>query len=88
MGRRGNKSTRGEKRSDFSSFDNPIFEDQSTNFEGSEVNAKDIHFLEDYNIFDNSSFEIPIAEEPPKDQFVSIASTNGTLAIVQGLKTY
>ena len=67
LGRRGNRSTRGARRSDFSLFDNPIFEDQAIGFEEPEVIAEDTTFLEDYNIFGNSSFELPIVEEPPKD---------------------
>ena len=88
LGRRGNKSTRGEKRSNFSSFDNPIFEDHTTGFEGPKVIIEDTRFYENYNTLDNSSFESLNIEEPPKDQFVPITSTSGSPTVVQSLKTY
>lgn len=76
------------KRLDFSSFNNLIIEDQTTSFEEPEVIAEDTTFSEDYNIFGNFNSELPIVEEPPKEQFVLVASTSVSLAIVQGPKTY
>ena len=81
LGQRGN-------RSNFSSFDNPIFEDQATNFEEFEVIIEDINFSKDSSVPNSSGSELPIFEEPPKDQFISIASTSGTPATIQGLRTY
>ena len=62
-GRRGTRSARGTRRTDFSLFDNPVFEDQTIDFEGI---AKNTQFLEDFDIFDNTSSLPPIVKEPLK----------------------
>ena len=82
-GRRGTRSARGVRRSYFSSFENLVFEDQ----EPEEI-AKYTNFSEDLDIFGNSSSELPVIEETPKDQFVPTASTNNSPTVVQGIKTY
>ena len=79
LGRRETRLARGIRRSNFLSFDNPIFEGQNVNFEGI---AEDTQFLEDFDIFSDTDPLSPIVEEPSKDQFDPIASTNGTLVAI------